>query len=264
MQKRGFSKSLLCLCQATCRVLCASLVSSIWKGLLAFGESLKKRTTKLIKYLGNLGYEERLKKPGLLSFKYRRLRGGLIKVFKLIKCRHAGYLRDMFEISDVNRGRGHQHKLAIKHSRTRLRQSFFFFARTVVGHWSRLSKDIVSVNTPESFKTQLDKHFIGKRLAYKYSWDKTISVSAPTVPCIGSGEQNAKQLHQSWCPRCRCRGTVEHCSISICFFSGLHRLLLWRWGCNLLWALVVLIGQKFIIVIFAILCHFCHYAIACH
>ena len=38
-KKRGYSKTVLCLCQATCRVLCASLVSSICKGLLAFGES---------------------------------------------------------------------------------------------------------------------------------------------------------------------------------------------------------------------------------
>ena len=62
----------------------------------------------------------------------------------------------------------------------------------MVGHWNRLSKDIVSVDTLESFKTQPDKHFIGKGLAYKYSWDKIISVSALTVLCIGSGEQITK------------------------------------------------------------------------
>ena len=61
----------------------------------------------------------------------------------------------------------------------------------MVGHWNRLSKDtkdIVSVDTPESFKTQLDKHFIGLGPAYKYSWDKIISVIAFTVLCIGGGE----------------------------------------------------------------------------
>ena len=105
-------------------------------------ERVKKRTTKLIKCLNNLGYEERLKKLGLFSLKYRRFRGDLIKAFNFIKGRHAGYLRDIFEISDVNIGRGHQHKLVIKHSRTALRQSFFLFARRVVGHWSRLSKDM--------------------------------------------------------------------------------------------------------------------------
>ena len=65
-----------------------------------------------------------------------------MEVFKFIKCRHAGYFQDMFEISKVNRGRDNQHKLVIKQSRTRLRQSFF--ARRVVGYWNRSSKDIVS------------------------------------------------------------------------------------------------------------------------
>ena len=142
--------------------------------------------------------------------------------------------------------------------------SLFFFARTVVGHWSRLSKDIVSVNTPESFKTQLDKHFIGKRLAYKYSWDKTISVSSPLSPVLAVGSRlpsSYTRVGASVVPVEAVVGCVLSVSASFlaftafCFGGG---------GCNLLWALVVLIGQKFIIGIFAILCHFCHYAIVCH
>ena len=62
-------------------------------------ERVQKRATKLFKYLSSLGYEERLKKLGLFSLKYRRLRVHLIKVLKFIKGRHAGYLWDMFEIS---------------------------------------------------------------------------------------------------------------------------------------------------------------------
>ena len=90
------------------------------KRTAGFWREFKKRATKLIKCVTGLGYEEQLKKLSLFSFKYRRLRGDLIKVFKFIKGRHAGYLRDMFEISEVNKGSGHQNKLLIKHSRTRL------------------------------------------------------------------------------------------------------------------------------------------------
>ena len=118
----------------------------------------------MIKSSSSLGYEDRQKKLGLFSVKYRRLRGDLVEVFKFIKGIHAGYLQDMFEISKVNRGRGHQHKLVMKQSRTRLRQSFF--ARRIVGHWNVLSKDIVSADTLEAFKMRLDNHFIGKGLAY--------------------------------------------------------------------------------------------------
>ena len=132
-------------------------------------ERVQKRATKMIKCLSHLGYEDRLKKLDLFSLKYRRLRGDLIEVFKFIKGMHAGYLQDMFEISKVHRGRGHQHKLVMKQSRTRLRQSFF--ARRVVGHWNGLPRDIVAADTLEAFKMRLDKHFIGKGLAYEYSWD---------------------------------------------------------------------------------------------
>ena len=160
------------------------------KRAASFWREFKKEPTKLIKCLSILGYEEQLKWPGLVSHKYRRLRGDVIKVFKFIKGRHSGYVWDMFEISEINRGRGHQHKLVIKHSRTRLRQ--LFCARRVVGHWNRFSKDIVSVDTPEPFKMQLDKYFIGNGLAYKYAWNKIISVSALAVLCIDSGEQITK------------------------------------------------------------------------
>ena len=86
---------------------------------------VQKRATKLIKCLSSLGYEERLKKLGLFSLKYRRLRGDLIEAFQFLKVRHAGNLRDMFDISEVNRGRGHQHKIVTKQSKTRPRKSFF-------------------------------------------------------------------------------------------------------------------------------------------
>ena len=74
------------------------------------------------------------------------------------------------------------YQLAMNRGRTEI-LSVFLFARRVVGHWKRLSRDIVSVDTLESFKTRLDKHFIVKDLAYKYSWDIITSARALTVLC---------------------------------------------------------------------------------
>ena len=70
------------------------------------------------------------KEAGFFSLGYIRWIDDLIKVFKFIKGRHAGYLQDILEIRKVNRARGHQYKLAMKQSRTRLWHSFF--ARRVV------------------------------------------------------------------------------------------------------------------------------------
>ena len=59
------------------------MVSNISKGLLAFGENLK-RATKINKCLISLAHDDRIKERDLFSFKYRRLRGNLIEVIKFI------------------------------------------------------------------------------------------------------------------------------------------------------------------------------------
>ena len=73
-----------------------------------------------------------------------------------------GYLKDMFELSKDTRGRGHEHKLIVKHSRTRLRQSFF--SRRVVGQWNDLPGDIAGAASLVSFKNKLDEYFPQKVL----------------------------------------------------------------------------------------------------
>ena len=80
-----------------------------------------------------------------------------------------GYLEGMFEFTRENRGRGHEHKLVMKQSRTRLRQTFF--TRRVVGHWNNLPRDVASASSLFSFKAKMDEYFTGKGLVFTYSWD---------------------------------------------------------------------------------------------
>ena len=87
-------------------------------------ERVQKRATKMIQGLSCLPYEDRLERLGMFSLRFRRLRGDLIEVFKFTKEQHPGYLKDMFEINRVTRGRGHHYKLVMKQSRTRLRVIF--------------------------------------------------------------------------------------------------------------------------------------------
>ena len=48
-------------------------------------ESVQKRVTKQLPGMKNLSHPERLKKLGLPTLAYRRIRGDMIEVYKIIK-----------------------------------------------------------------------------------------------------------------------------------------------------------------------------------
>ena len=61
--------------------------NSVWsptKGDIQAIENIQKRTTKLVISLRKLPYKERLQHLNLYSLKYRRLRGDMIEVFKIL------------------------------------------------------------------------------------------------------------------------------------------------------------------------------------
>ena len=95
--------------------------------------------------------------------------GDFIETYKFVNGQDIGYLKGMFEFSRQIRGRDHQHKLIIKQSRTRLRQSFF--SRRVVGHWNKLPESVTSAASLASFKKRLDEYYMESGLVHKYNWD---------------------------------------------------------------------------------------------
>ena len=48
-------------------------------------EGVQRRFARLIPELRELAYEERLSRPGLYSFEFRRMRGDLIETYKIMK-----------------------------------------------------------------------------------------------------------------------------------------------------------------------------------
>ena len=125
----------------------------------------------MVRGISTLEYEDRLRRLNLFSLKYRRLRGDLIETYKFVNGQDIGYLKGLFEFSRQIRGRDHQHKLIIKQSRTRLRQSFF--SRRVVGHLNKLPESVTSAASLASFKKRLDEYYMESGLVHKYNWDWT-------------------------------------------------------------------------------------------
>ena len=71
----------------------------------------QKRATEMIVGLGNMSYEERLRRTGLTTLEEKRKRGDLIETFKMAKGRNDVDYTKFFQISAHNKTRGNSLKL---------------------------------------------------------------------------------------------------------------------------------------------------------
>jgi hypothetical protein len=81
-------------------------------------ENVQRRATKQVPTLKNMEYNERLKKLKMPTLKYRRMRGDMIEVFKIINDIYDPLTTvDMFELNTTSNTRGHSKRMKIKTSR---------------------------------------------------------------------------------------------------------------------------------------------------
>lgn len=122
-------------------------------------EKVQKRATKCIKGLENLPYEERLAKLNLHSLHYRRRRGDMIQVFKIVRGIDKCNIEEFFTLSKHSYGtRGHPLKISKPHlGNTKIRRTFF--SNRVVNDWNSLPSEIVMSETLTTFKNRLDRHW---------------------------------------------------------------------------------------------------------
>ena len=103
-------------------------------------ERVQRRATKLVPGLKHLEYSERLIKIGLPTLVFRRLRGDMIEIFKIM----AG-IYDNEVTPTIPKGnehtRGHQRKMFIRGARLNLRNNFFTVRFGQV--WNKLPEEVV-------------------------------------------------------------------------------------------------------------------------
>lgn len=116
-------------------------------------EQVQRRFTKLISGCRDMTYPQRLEHLDLFSLEYRRKRGEIIETFKFVKFTPDA-ARNIFMFSDVNRTRGHAHKMLKTKFKTKLGSNTF--ANRIVNTWNSLPSDAIESDGVESFKNKLD------------------------------------------------------------------------------------------------------------
>ena len=120
-------------------------------------ERAQRRATKLVKSIQHLQYPERLKQLNLPSLQFRRKRGDMIQVFKIINNIDRVNVRHFFQTVDNRTTRGHPHKLYKHHAKKDCRRKFFTLR--IINTWNSLPTSVVTADTITTFKNRLDAHW---------------------------------------------------------------------------------------------------------
>ena len=120
-------------------------------------ERVQRRATKLISSIKDFPYEERLRILKLPSMVYRRKRGDMILMFKIMnKLVHVDENK-LFERARMQSTRGHHLKVA-KGPATKFARVNAFSQRTV-NTWNKLPESVIEAPTVNAFKNRLDKYW---------------------------------------------------------------------------------------------------------
>ena len=152
--------------------------SSVWcpylKKDIEAVENVQRRATKMVPGLSELSYEERLVSLNMPTLVYRRLRGDMIEVFKILSTEN-GYDKQasegLLQRSHETRTRGHSLKL--EHRRARLDIRKHSFSHRVVKVWNSLPESVVNAPTVDTFKRRLDRHWKNQPIKYDYTAEFT-------------------------------------------------------------------------------------------
>ena len=109
----------------------------------------------MVKGFKKLSYRERLIRLGLPTLKFRRIRGDMVEVFKIITGKYDLEVSPVLPLSLNTRTRGNLFKLETERAKYGLRK--FSFSSRVVGIWNTLPDDVLVADSVNSFKNRLDR-----------------------------------------------------------------------------------------------------------
>ena len=131
-------------------------------------EKVQRRATKKIPDMSHLSYPDRLKMLKLPTLAYRRLRGDLLEIYKILNGQYdkdtVQFVKLWKEEAKRTSPRGQQEKLYPQQSHLDLRK--YSFTVRVTKYWNELPEDVINAPSINSFKNRLDKHYDQNPLKY--------------------------------------------------------------------------------------------------
>lgn len=130
-------------------------------------ERVQRRATKLIPGMKNMSYEDRLRKLSLPTRKFRRYRGDMIQVYKLVQGIYNVTVEPIFQFwNNRYETRGNFLKLYPRTCLSEKRKNFFTLCG--VKSWNELPEEVVCSPSIHSFKNRLDAFCLSKDVMYNY------------------------------------------------------------------------------------------------
>lgn len=130
-------------------------------------ENVQRRATRMIPELKGLSYEERLRKLNLPTLAYRRARGDMIEIYKILTGKYDGDCTEgILKLREENISRGNSLKLFKTRARLDVRKHAF--SCRVTNTWNQLPEWVIGAKSVNQFEGKLDKFWQGQELKYNY------------------------------------------------------------------------------------------------
>ena len=131
-------------------------------------ENVQRRATKQLPGMKDMSYPERLKILKLPTLSYRRTRGDMIEVYKILNKIYdpevCGFLKLLKDMAPRSSNRGNSMKLYPQRCNSNTRKNSFTIR--IVQTWNNLPENIVKAPTLNAFKNRLDRYWCNQELMY--------------------------------------------------------------------------------------------------
>ena len=156
---------------------------SVWspqrKKYILLIENVQRRATKLVPGLKDVSYPDRLKLLDIPTLAYRRLRGDMIELYKLMSGLYDKDAMLVLTEADGKTTRGHSKKIFKERCRTKKRLTQFKL-RTVEP-WNSLPDQVVEAPSLKAFESRLDKFWANQSLRFHFDTSIAINHLSPTA-----------------------------------------------------------------------------------